>query len=1302
MTRTLRYLLLLGFIGLSGVAFAQNGEISGRVLDDKKEPLINATVQVFLGGIMKGGTVTDYDGNYTIKPLDGGNYNVIAMYQGYDSMMVTEVVVSPNKRTTINFDMKKKTTALKTFTITAYKKPLVDQDKSGGSTILTKEEIATIPTTQVADMVSTNSNVYQSQRGKDVNAGGARTGTVQYIVDGVIVQGVSNVDMAQGSIEQMEVMTSGVPARYGDISGAVVSITSRGAAQKFTGNVRLQHSIDGYNNNLASFSVAGPIYKKKITAPDGSKSKKPVLGFALSGDIYHDNDRYPDYYKTNVTRSDVLANLQKNPLTTISDNSGNRTFQYSSNYITQKDLEQRKRKPNNVFNEQRMNAKFDYQLSDNMRIVAGGSFDFTQADQYNRSRNLFAPEATPTRNQFSGRAFLRFTQKFGKAGDTSSRSNIISNAFYSLQVDYQKTYVDQHHPEFKEDFFKYAYIGKFKETRQDIYFPLQTDSLTQKRANILTLSTPTQITYERSDMNPGLANYTTQYYNTLGGDNPLFMNTIQANNALINGDLPDLTYGMFLSPSSTQSGFFRRNSNQYALQVDASFDLLAGKTKHAIEFGLYYQQRIETLFQGLPNRNGIGTQSIWSLMRQLVSSVSNGNLKYDKSRPLFKVNGQTYAYNYVRNPDPAVTDPSDPKYFAHSYYTDASGNRVNVLPGINDTIFYNYTNIGNSTFDRNLRKKLFAGDPNWLTKDVNIDEHDPSTYSLGMFSADELANSGRSYVEYFGTTYTGGKQSGTVNFNDYWTAKDENGNYTRPIGAFSPNYIAGYIMDKFTYKDLHFNVGVRIDRYSSNQKVLIDPYSTNAEFTVNQYSGAQNLVNGGAHPGNMGGDYVVYVDDNTSSSPSIVGYRSGNNWYDPTGKFIADPGVLKQYTNGRDPQPALVKDGAGGLTGNVVKITDSNYNPNTAFADYTPQVTVQPRISFSFPISDVANFYAHYDIYSQRPVGSLDRGDPSIYYYLQQNNTNIVNNPNLRPQKTFDYEVGFKQKLNDHSALTIMAFYKERKDMITVLPYLYAYPTTYYSYGNRDISTTKGTTLVYDMRTTNHLRMTVSYTLQFAEGSGSGPQSNNRGGTLQISPNGLLQSFIQAGLPNTRYVTALDYDSRHNLVANIDYRFGKDEGPMIGKLKPFQSAGANLIARARSGEPYTRYTDATGNVVIGGVAQSRKAWHYGFDLRVDKDFALTGMRKINETAEGVKPKRPLFLKAIVIINNLLNTRDVLNVYGYTGRPDDNGWLTSPYGRQSVPQQINPQSYIDMYRINVNNPANYNYARTINFALEFNF
>ena len=1275
MTRTLRYLLLFVFTGLSGSVIAQ--EIAGKILDTKKEPLINATVQVYQGGILKGGNVSDYDGNFLVKPLDPGYYDVLVSFTGYDSVMITKVVVQAGGRTTQNFELTIHSVTLggkEGFVIRDFKKKLINEN--AGTHIMTSDEIKVVPTMELTDVAALSPSMYQSQRGKGMNIGGARATGTLYIIDGVQVQNIGDaantgINMAQNSIEQMEVITSGIPAKYGDVSGGVVSVTSRGVSQKMTGSVRLQHSIDGYNNNLASFSLAGPLYKKRIKGD--SVNRKPVFGFALSGDYYYDNNRYPSYYNQYILKGDAQKNINENPLRIVSDNGGNRIYNYASNYITFNDLEQKKIVPNNTIKEGRLNGKLDYQVTDNLRVTGGGMFDYVRTDRYTRQGSLMASSGTSIQKDITGRGYVRFTQKFGKTNDTSSRHAIISNAFYSVQADYQRTAQDREDPNFGQDLFKYNYVGKFTQTRADQY-RIDVDSVSGNQAIVLQGSNATKLTYTRdpNNTNPILANYTSQYYNSLDGRFPININELQASNAMANGDLPRTTYsyngvGLFNSPGNTLGGYSTFKSDQYALDVNASFDLLVGKTKHAIEFGLYYQQRIIKQYNA--NLSLGGTNSLWALMRGLVSSADNNNLRLDKQNPIFIVNNTRYTYVPGSVPGQGT-------------YYDPSGQQANIIPGPGDTVVYNYKNIGTSTFDKNLRKTLGVADNAIL----NIDEVDPAKLSLSLFSADELLNvSGNAYVDYFGYSYDGKAQKGTVNFNDFFTQKDANGNYTRPIGAFSPNYIAGYIQDRFDYKDMHFNIGVRVDRYSANTKVMKDPYSLYPVSTVGSVDGSTNLVNGGAHPANMASNYVVYVSDNQSSSPTIIGYRNGNSWYDPTGKQIEDPAVLKQYSDGRDPQP-YVKS--------YTKMSDSTFNPNLSFTDYSPQVTVMPRIQFSFPISDVANFYAHYDIYAQRPYpNTIGVQTPFDYYKLEASApTDVLNNANLRSQKTFDYEVGFQQKLTDHSALTITAFYKERKDMISIIPVLYAFPHSYQTYGNRDFSTTKGSTLVYDMRATNNLRMSISYTLQFAEGTGSS----------YFGGKGLLNNLITEGLPNLRYITALDYDSRHNIAANIDYRYGDGEGPVVGGLNILQNAGVNFVVKTRSGEPYTRYTDALGQTVIGGVNGSRLPWHFGMDMRIDKDFALHFGKRNKDVIEGVKPKRMNYIKAIILVNNLLNTREILGVNGYTGRPDDNGYLTSTFGQQYVPQQINPQSYIDLYKIYMNNPGNYNYARTINFALEFNF
>jgi outer membrane receptor protein involved in Fe transport len=359
-----------------------------------------------------------------------------------------------------------------------------------------------------------------------------------------------------------------------------------------------------------------------------------------------------------------------------------------------------------------------------------------------------------------------------------------------------------------------------------------------------------------------------------------------------------------------------------------------------------------------------------------------------------------------------------------------------------------------------------------------------------------------------------------------------------------------------------------------------------------------------------------------------------------------------------------------------------------------------PRISFTFPIAEQSMFYAHYDVLVQRPKSAAEiYASPLDYYYLSQNAQDIIQNPDLKPERVYDYELGFQQVVSQNSAITITGFYKERKDMIQVRPYLFAWPNTYFTYGNRDFSTTKGFVLRYDLRRINHLMLNLSYTLQFAEGTGSSSSSSNAGGVANgYNSNGLLGYLIGARNPNLRFAFPLEYDSRHNLVANLDYRYDEGEGPVVGGSRILQNAGANLIFRTRSGEPYTRREFANQRIVAGGVQSSRLPWHYMLDLRVDKNFDLS----FRKAEEGVKRNSRLGLTAFVYISNLLNTRDVLGVYGYTSRPDDDGFLVSPQGMADANAKTDAQSWRDLYSIDKQEPTFLNNPRRINLGLSLNF
>ncbi len=81
----MKHLILLLLAFSSFTLFAQKTTLSGKILDkESKEGLIGANVVVGAGI----GTITDFDGNYTID-LDNGTYEVVASYIGYATQTQT-------------------------------------------------------------------------------------------------------------------------------------------------------------------------------------------------------------------------------------------------------------------------------------------------------------------------------------------------------------------------------------------------------------------------------------------------------------------------------------------------------------------------------------------------------------------------------------------------------------------------------------------------------------------------------------------------------------------------------------------------------------------------------------------------------------------------------------------------------------------------------------------------------------------------------------------------------------------------------------------------------------------------------------------------------------------------------------------------------------------------------------------------------------------------------------------------------------------------------------------------------------
>ncbi len=224
--RKLTLILVFVFCSIS-IAFAQMGTIKGKVIDkDTEEPVYGASVYVKSGGNMIG-CATDPDGYFTIKPLDPGVYTLYINHASYDSTKkVLEVPVDPDKITFMDDVFMKSGRTLVQVDIFGYK--LIDPEETGRKTIDSKTIESLAVSNDISLILATlDPNITLDDDGKSLHFRGSRSDAGTFWVDGVRMRD-SNVNLPSGSIGSMTVYSGGIPAKYGDCTGGVVIIQTKG------------------------------------------------------------------------------------------------------------------------------------------------------------------------------------------------------------------------------------------------------------------------------------------------------------------------------------------------------------------------------------------------------------------------------------------------------------------------------------------------------------------------------------------------------------------------------------------------------------------------------------------------------------------------------------------------------------------------------------------------------------------------------------------------------------------------------------------------------------------------------------------------------------------------------------------------------------------------------------------------------------------------------------------------------------------------------------------------------------------
>jgi hypothetical protein len=342
---------------------------------------------------------------------------------------------------------------------------------------------------------------------------------------------------------------------------------------------------------------------------------------------------------------------------------------------------------------------------------------------------------------------------------------------------------------------------------------------------------------------------------------------------------------------------------------------------------------------------------------------------------------------------------------------------------------------------------------------------------------------------------------------------------------------------------------------------------------------------------------------------------------------------------------------------------------------------VSPRVGMSFPVTDRTTFHANYGQYIQQ---SRLRDIYLSWHYLSRillSGGNAFTDPvgfDIQPTRTTSYEIGFKQQISENAAFDLTAFYNNKQGQIQIRQVAGVQDGqagTFYGYQNGDFSTTTGFQAGLTLRRTSRVQANLQYTYSDARGTGS--QSGSQFGAVRIN---------SRDLPN--YNTPLDYDQRHRGSVEVDYRFAANDGPDLAGMKVLENFGANVLFTFNSGNPYTRIIPTGFSTLNSRPIETTNAsatpWVAQVDLRLDK------------TLEFGSVDMNIYMR----IENLLNSKNVLDVFPTSGDANDDGWLQTVEGSKNAAAQNQLGPYTDLYNAytNQNNPGFFNTPRSVIFGV----
>ncbi len=249
---------LFCLLTLSSLLDAQSsGKLVGTVSDASTgETLIG--VNVFIQEISTG-AATDINGRYLILNIPAGSYTVTASFVGYAKVEQREVKIFIDRTTELNFQLTDESVQIEQVVIVAEKKAVV-RDRTSTATNIESKQITAAPIEGLRGAMELSAGFQKTEQG-NYAVRGSGSYEVNFQVNGISLSnsntsapGSFGVDKANNSwkydinplgVSQVQLISGGFNAEYGDAQAGVVKVALKEGTPKFTGEFRVEYRPTG-------------------------------------------------------------------------------------------------------------------------------------------------------------------------------------------------------------------------------------------------------------------------------------------------------------------------------------------------------------------------------------------------------------------------------------------------------------------------------------------------------------------------------------------------------------------------------------------------------------------------------------------------------------------------------------------------------------------------------------------------------------------------------------------------------------------------------------------------------------------------------------------------------------------------------------------------------------------------------------------------------------------------------------------------------------------------------------------------